>query len=180
MRILCPGQHTTAYLLYRLFHEGQGEVEQVVFSEIMPALQQGTADFGVCIHEGRFTWKEQGLANFEDLGTTWEERTGTPLPLGGILARHVLGPETLRTVQAVIRDSLEYGLAHRAETAETMRQYAQELDEAVMYAHVDLYVNDWTVELGPTGRQALARLSAEAARAGILPAGLRPLEVVGA
>lgn len=180
MRILCPGQHTTAYLLYRLFHEGEGKVEQVVFSEIMQALQQGTADFGVCIHEGRFTWKEQGLANFEDLGTTWEARTGTPLPLGGILARHVLGSDTLRTVQAVIRDSLEYGLAHRAETAETMRQYAQELDEAVMYAHVDLYVNDWTVELGTTGRQALARLSAEAARAGILPAGLRPLEVVGA
>lgn len=178
-RVLCPGEHTTAYLLYRLFHEGQGVVEQVIFSDIMPTLQSGEADFGVCIHEGRFTWREQGLAFAEDLGESWEKRTGAPLPLGGILARHSLGNEVLQRAQAVIRDSVEYGLTHRAETADTMRQYAQELSGGVMYAHVDLYVNDWTVDLGSVGRHALAKLSEEAAKAGILPSGLRPLQVVG-
>lgn len=171
-RVLCPGEHTTATLLYRLFHPGEGTMKQVVFSEIMPALQAGKADFGVCIHEGRFTWREQGLALVEDLGEVWERETSSPLPLGGIVARHRLGAERLATVQAVIRDSLKYGLAHRGEAVATMRRYAQELSDDVMFAHVDLYVNDWTLELGEVGRQALRKLSERAAAAGILPPGL--------
>jgi 1,4-dihydroxy-6-naphthoate synthase len=178
-RVLCPGEHTTATLLYHLFHGGAGHVEQVVFSEIMPALQRGEADFGVCIHEGRFTWEQEGLALVEDLGTRWEQATATPLPLGGILARRRLGQDTLRRVAGVIRDSLEYGLTHRPETVTTMKRHAQDLSEDVMFAHVDLYVNDWTVDLGSVGQNALERLSSEAARAGILAPGLKPLEIVG-
>ena len=166
-RVLCPGAHTTATLLYELFHADEGAVEQAVFSDIMPALEAGAADFGVCIHEGRFTWRAHGLACVEDLGAVWEEATAAPLPLGGILARHALGPETIRTVSAVIRDSLAHARTHRAETVPTMRRYAQELTDEVMFQHVDLYVNDWTTNLGETGRAALQILDRRARQAGV-------------
>ncbi len=176
-RVLCPGAHTTAALLYELFHAGEGAVEQVIFSDIMPALKSGAADFGVCIHEGRFTWRAHGLALVEDLGAVWEEATGAPLPLGGILARHALGAETIDTVSAVIRDSLAHARAHRAETVATMRRHAQELTDAVMFQHVDLYVNEWTTDLGDTGRAALTTLDRQARRAGLAAAGAPALRV---
>ncbi len=176
-RVLCPGAHTTATLLYALFHAGEGALEQVVFSDIMPALEAGAADFGVCIHEGRFTWRAHGLALVEDLGAVWEEATAAPLPLGGILARHALGPETIRTVTTVIRDSLAHARAHRGETVPTMRRHAQELTEDVMFQHVDLYVNDWTTDLGDTGRAALETLDRQARRIGLADPGAPPLKV---
>lgn len=179
-RILCPGKHTTAALLYHLFHPRQGNVEHVVFSDIMPALQHGEADFGVCIHEGRFTWQEQGLAFVEDLGTLWEKATETPLPLGGILGRLSLGEEKLHNIQQVIRDSVEYGLAHRDEMLPTMRRYAQELSDNVMFAHVDLYVNQWTRDLGDTGRAALNMLAKRSAATGLLPERSRSLQIIQA
>lgn len=165
---LCPGQHTTAALLFRLFHANTATVQHVVFSQIMPRLQQRQADFGVCIHEGRFTWQEQGLSLVEDLGTRWEQATGCPLPLGGIIARRDLPDETLADVQAVIRDSIRFALADRAAALPTMRHYAQEFDDGVLMSHVDLYVNRWTEELGQTGSQALAELAAQARRVGLL------------
>lgn len=177
--VLCPGEHTTATLLYKTFYRDQGQIRNVVFSEIMPALTNGTAEFGVCIHEGRFTYGQQGLSLVEDLGTVWEQRTGVPLPLGGILARHRLGAELLRTVQNVIHDSLEYGRAHRESTLPTMRRYAQELDDQVIWAHVDLYVNEWTLDLGKDGTLALSVLQEKAVAAGALSQGLPPLIVVG-
>lgn len=177
-RVLCPGEHTTATLVYRLFHPGEGTIEQVVFSDIMPALEAGAAEFGVCIHEGRFTWQERGLAKVEDLGEVWERTTSTPLPLGGILARHRLGGETIRKITSVLRDSLQYAQDHREETLPTMRRYAQELADNVIWAHVDLYVNEWTAELGDLGRAALRTLCAKAQEIGIVPDGVRTLEVV--
>ncbi len=176
-RVLCPGAHTTATLLYELFHAGEGGVEQVVFSDIMPALEAGAADFGVCIHEGRFTWRARGLALVEDLGAVWEKATAAPLPLGGILARHALGAGTIDTVSAVIRDSLAHGRAHRDETVPTMRRHAQELTDDVMFQHVDLYVNEWTSDLGDTGRAALETLDRQASRAGLATDGAAPLRV---
>lgn len=177
--VLCPGEHTTATLLYKMFFPNCGTIRHVVFSEIMPALAAGEADFGVCIHEGRFTYQQQGLSLVADLGTRWEQATATPLPLGGIVARKSLGEKTLCKVQCVVRDSLEYGLSNRQETLETMRCYAQELDDEVIFAHVDLYVNAWTLELGPTGGKALQELARRAASAGIVPTDYRGLEVVG-
>lgn len=176
-RVLCPGEHTTATLLYKLFHPDQGTVEQVVFSDIMPALETGAADFGVCIHEGRFTWREHGLALVEDLGEVWERATSTPLPLGGILARSRLPADTTDVITHVLADSLAYALANREKTVSTMRRYAQELTEDVMFKHVDLYVNEWTADLGETGRAALAMLSQHAARLGLVPVGTPPLQV---
>ena len=103
---LFPGEHTTATLLFRMFYPGTSRLEQVVFSEIMPRLKSQTADFGVCIHEGRFTWQSEGLYLVEDLGTRWEAETNCPLPLGGIVGLRSLGLDTLRTVQAVDRKSV--------------------------------------------------------------------------
>jgi len=176
-RVLCPGELTTATLLYRLFHAGEGDIEYRVFSEIMPALKEGVADFGVCIHEGRFTWRDQNLFLVEDLGESWEMMTSTPLPLGGIVARHRLGRECIENVKAVLKDSVVYALEHRDDTVKTMRRYAQEFTDDVMFKHVDLYVNDWTVDLGVKGRAALAVLRRHAISLGMLPGSTPPLRV---
>jgi len=168
---LCPGRHTTAALLFALFHPHSTRVEHVVFSEIMPALAAGRADFGVCIHEGRFTWQRHGLRLVEDLGSRWEAETGCPLPLGGIVAHRRLGADTIATVQRVVRDSLLHALADRAAALPTMRAHAQEQDDAVLMRHVELYVNEWTVDLGPTGTRALHELATRAAAVGLGAAG---------
>lgn len=155
---LCPGEHTTAALLYRLYYPNTARVEHVGFHEIMPKLQRAEADFGVCIHEGRFTWQDQGLALVEDLGSRWEAETACPLPLGGLLARRTLAPEVITRVQAAIRDSILLAQARPESALPTMRRYAQEFDDHVLMQHVDLYVNDWTVDLGTVGAKALNTL----------------------
>ena len=164
---LCPGKHTTAALLFALFHPNTTRVEHAVFSEIMPRLEARTADFGVCIHEGRFTWQQHGLGLVEDLGTRWEQATGCPLPLGGIVASSRLPAETIQAVQQVIHDSLQFALADRQAPLPTMRKYAQEFDDHVLMQHVDLYVNAWTLDLGVEGARALDELSARAASSGL-------------
>jgi 1,4-dihydroxy-6-naphthoate synthase len=164
---LCPGRHTTAALLFDLFHPGTTRIEQTVFSAIMPRLAAGAADFGVCIHEGRFTWQTQGLHLVEDLGTRWETETESPLPLGGIVAARRLPGDVIAAVQSVIHDSLAFALADRAAALPTMREHAQEFADDVLMQHVDLYVNDWTLDLGAIGRRAIDALSARAAAIGI-------------
>lgn len=176
--VLCPGEHTTATLLYRLFYPGCGELQQTVFSEIMPALADEKADFGVCIHEGRFTYQDQGLALVEDLGSRWEQTTSTPLPLGGIVARKSLADDVLTRVQQVIRESIRYGWENREETLETMREHAQEMEDEVIFAHVDLYVNKWTDDLGEEGKKALDTLFDQAILAGIATPEQSRLEIL--
>ena len=181
---LCPGEHTTAAMLFRMFYEsalasGQTRIEHALFSEIMPRLQNQTADFGVCIHEGRFTWKEEGLFLVEDLGTRWEQETDSPLPLGGILARRELDQSLLERVQEVIQDSIRYGQANRNQTLATMKKYAQEFSDDVLFGHVDLYVNEWTVDLGELGAKALRLLSQKARESGLVDEESRDIEVWG-
>lgn len=179
---LCPGEHTTAAMLFQLFFNAaisnqQTRVEHTVFSEIMPALKENKADFGVCIHEGRFTWKEEGLYCVEDLGQRWEEETNSPLPLGGILARRNLDNSLTSQVQSIIQDSIKYGLQHRDETLETMRKYAQEFKDEVLFGHVDLYVNDWTIDLGVEGQNALSLLSEKARLCGLIAPEANDIEI---
>jgi len=164
---LCPGRHTTAALLFALFHPNTTRVEHAIFSDIMPRLEARKADFGVCIHEGRFTWQQRGLGLVEDLGTRWEQETSCPLPLGGIVASSRLPDETIATVQQVIQDSLRFALADRQAALPTMRRYAQEFDDRVLMQHVDLYVNAWTLDLGVEGARALDENSARAASIGL-------------
>lgn len=176
-RVLCPGRFTTANLLYNLFHSHRGEPEQIVFSDIMPALEAGEADLGVCIHEGRFTWEERGLTLIEDLGQRWETATSSALPLGGIFVRRSRGSEFATLLNTVLRESLEWGLAHREATLPTMSRFAQELSSDVIWSHVDLYVNEHTRSLGSVGKQAVDALDREARRAGLLSTDAPQLEV---
>jgi 1,4-dihydroxy-6-naphthoate synthase len=169
-------------MLFRIFHaeairKNNAKMEQVLFSDIMPRLQQGSADFGVCIHEGRFTWQDQGLALVEDLGQRWESSTDSPLPLGGILASRKLDQKTISSVQAVIHDSIQYAQANPDAALPTMKQYAAEFEDDVLMKHVELYVNDWTVQLGEVGKKALAVLSQQARVAGIVDHESMELEV---
>lgn len=177
---LCPGELTTATLLFRLFYPNSTQVQQVVFSEIMPRLQDQTADFGVCIHEGRFTWQDQGLSLVQDLGARWEAETECPLPLGGLVGSRQLPPETLRLVQDVVRESIEFSLADRASAVPTMAKYAQEFDEGVLMKHVDLYVNNWTIDLGDVGAKSLAKLNEKAMEVGLVESGQAGVEILGA
>ena len=166
---LCPGLETTAALLFQLFYPQTTRLEHVVFSEIMPMLQNGKADFGVCIHEGRFTWQTAGLHLVEDLGTRWEAETKCPLPLGGILADRRLDNFVIQQVQSTIRDSLLMARSTPHIAVPTMRKYAQELDDQVLMQHVELYVNDWTVELDEVGKRSLAELNRRAKQVRLLP-----------
>jgi 1,4-dihydroxy-6-naphthoate synthase len=175
---LCPGAHTTAALLFRMFYAGRSRMEHVLFSEIMPSLRARRADFGVCIHEGRFTYAQEGLSLVEDLGTRWEQTTNCPLPLGGIFANRNLAPEVIARAQDAICDSIEFGLRHPDATLPTMRTYAQAFNDEVLMQHVHLYVNDWTVELGTQGRQAIDIMSQLAVKSGIIDSA-EPLEIFG-
>ncbi len=177
---LCPGRHTTAALLFALFYANTTSVAHCLFSDIMPRLKQARADFGVCIHEGRFTWQDEGLSLVEDLGSRWERETGCPLPLGGLVASRNLPPETIDSVQQTIAESLDFALADRSAPLETMRTYAQEFDDDILMQHVDLYVNQWTRQLGKEGREALERLSEMARSIGLVDQSARSIEIWGA
>ncbi|MDX6592404.1 MAG: 1,4-dihydroxy-6-naphthoate synthase [Gaiellales bacterium] len=178
-RVLCPGETTTATLLYHCLHPGQGRISHTVFSGIGRALQRNEADLGVLIHEGRLTYERDGLVLIEDLGASFERLANAPVPLGGIVASRSLPPGVAETFAAVLRDSIRYGWEHRDDTLATIRRHAQELDEDVIWPYVELYVTDHTVDLGPEGASALQVLEQTARRAGILPNGLPPLNIVG-
>lgn len=164
---LGPGAQTTATMLFRIFYGQTTRLQQTVFSNIMPRLQANEADFGVCIHEGRFTWQQAGLACVEDLGQRWERDTNMPLPLGGLVAERTLPDGVIANVQSLIHDSLQDARAEPQRALPQMRRHAQEFDDAVLMQHVELYVNQWTVELGDVGGKALQVLSERIRQAGL-------------
>ncbi|MFT7462676.1 MAG: 1,4-dihydroxy-6-naphthoate synthase, partial [Pseudohongiellaceae bacterium] len=139
-KVLCPGAGTTATLLMKCLFPEVVHLEQTRFDRIMPALLEGQADAGVCIHEGRFSYREQGLELLDDLGQRWEASTGTPVPLGGLLARIALGNDVHKALTAVFSESLAIARADVPSTLPTMRKWAQELDDDVLLKHVELYV----------------------------------------
>jgi 1,4-dihydroxy-6-naphthoate synthase len=178
-RVLCPGETTTATLLYRSLHPGQGEIHHAVFSDIGAALRRGDADVGVLIHEGRLTYERDGLILIEDLGESFERLAQAPVPLGGILARLSLPADVVDRFTAVLRDSIAYAWANKDDVLGTIRRHAQELGEDVIWPYVDLYVTGHTVDLGADGEAALETLERTAVQAGALPAGTPPLRVLG-
>jgi 1,4-dihydroxy-6-naphthoate synthase len=173
--IAIPGTLTTANLLLQLCGDGYDTVVPMPFDQIIPALQAGKIAAGVIIHESRFTYQAAGLHAVQDLGAWWETETGLPIPLGGILARRDLGAETIRAVDAAIRASLEYARAHPDAAGAYIRAHAQELDDAVTAAHINLYVNDFSLDLGPEGVRAVETLLARAEARGLIPKGTKPL-----
>ena len=153
-RVLAPGNMTTAYLLFQHFFPNATTINHVVFSEIMPALERGEADYGVVIHEGRFTYHESGLSLVADLGALWEQEFSLPLPLGCIVADRSLPEESRAAFSRAVKESIEYGYAHKEEALHTMKRYALELEDSVIWKHVDLYVNQWSLDLGVEGARA--------------------------
>jgi len=162
--VLCPGAGTTATLLMSCLYPQVVRLEQTRFDRIMPALLEGQADAGVCIHEGRFSYREQGLELLDDLGQRWETTTGAPVPLGGLLALIDLGKDVHSTLTAVLSESLAISRSDISATLPTMRQWAQELDDDMLLKHVELYVNDSTTDLGSAGRRCLAELARRSGR----------------
>lgn len=171
LRVLAPGEGTTALLLWKLFHDASAQIEQRVFHDIVPALTAAEADLGVCIHEARFTFEQAGLQLYEDLGDTWEAATQAPLPLGGIAAHNTLPFDVRARAARVVRRSVEWARAHPEATLDTMARYAQDQSQQAHLKHVELYVNDWTVELGERGRTALEALGELAQARGLAPQG---------
>lgn len=174
-RIAIPGRLTTANLLLQLYGEGYDDLLVLPFDQIMPALKRGEAEAGVIIHESRFTYRQAGFHEVLDLGNWWEQDSGLPIPLGGILARRELGAETIGKVDRAIRSSLEYARQHPHEPRDYMRQHAQELDDRVIDAHIDLYVNDFSMDLGDEGESAVRTLLARAEGRGLIEACSEPL-----
>lgn len=167
-RIAIPGELTTAHFLFRLAYPQATNRTTMIFSEIENAVLRGEADAGVIIHENRFTYQEKGLTLIQDLGQYWETRTGSPIPLGGIAIRRGLDDHLKVMIQEQIANSVRYAWAHPQASADYIQCHAQEMDPRVTRQHIELYVNDYSADLGTLGRQAITKLYAEAVQSGIL------------
>jgi 1,4-dihydroxy-6-naphthoate synthase len=163
-----PGELTTAALALRLY-QPLVETEVKAFDRVEDAVLTGDVDVGLLIHEGQLTYGDRGLHLWADLGEWWRKQTALPLPLGGNVARRDLGSELVAAVARDLKESIAYGLAHRAEGLSHARRYARGLDAERTDAFVGMYVNDFALDYGARGRQAVQRLLDEGYRAGILP-----------
>ncbi len=167
--IALPGRYTTATLLLRLFDPALDNFLFMPFSEIIPAVASGKVAAGVIIHESRFTFRNQGLVQLVDLGEWWESDTGMPLPLGGIIARRSLGEEVIRRVSSAIHASIKYAFANPFASQSYIRAHSREMSDKVCKAHIDLYVNDFSLDLGEEGLNAVNTLLVRGEKAGIIP-----------
>jgi 1,4-dihydroxy-6-naphthoate synthase len=168
-RIAVPGTLTTAFLGLRLLLPGGFEYTVLPFDQIIAAVADGSFDAGLIIHEGQLTFQNQGLHLVVDLGVWWQEKTGLPLPLGGNVVRRDLGAETMRQISRLLKESIRYSLAHRSEALDYALQYARDMDKSLADKFVGMYVNDWTLDYGPRGREAVRRLLDEGHKAGVIP-----------
>jgi 1,4-dihydroxy-6-naphthoate synthase len=157
-RIAIPGLNTTANLLLSLACPDAKNKTEVLFSEIEDAVLQGDYEAGLIIHESRFTYQQKGLVKLLDLGDWWETATGAAIPLGGIVMRRDLDKELIATVDAIIKESLAYSWQRHPELSPFITNNAQEMEEDVMRKHIGLYVNEYTTDLGDTGRKAIQTL----------------------
>jgi 1,4-dihydroxy-6-naphthoate synthase len=168
--IAVPGTMTTAFLALKLLLPGGFKHEVVPFDQIIDAVAKRRFAAGLIIHEGQLTFQNQGLHLIVDLGVWWQEKTGLPLPLGGNVVRRDLGLPTMREISRLLKESIRYSLAHRQEALTYALQYARDMDRALADKFVGMYVNDWTLDYGPRGREAVRRLLHEGHKAGIIPA----------
>lgn len=173
--IAVPGRYTTAKLLLRLFDPGLDKFIVMPFNEIMDAVLKGNVDAGLIIHESRFTYQGFGLHKLLDLGEWWEGETGLPIPLGGIVARRSLGAETITAVERALKAGVGYARSHPDEAARYIGEHAQEMSPEVCAAHIGLYVNDFSNDLGEEGIRAITCLLQRAEGAGLIPASGTPL-----
>jgi 1,4-dihydroxy-6-naphthoate synthase len=174
LTVAVPGTLTTAFLTLKLLYASLGasdrlKFEVVPFDQIIPAVESGKYEAGLIIHEGQLTFQNNGLHLVIDLGVWWKDRTGLPLPLGGNVVRKDLGAETMAEVSRLLKESIHYGLQHRREALGHALQYARDMGEDLADRFVGMYVNDWTLDYGDRGRQAVRRLLDEGHAAGVIP-----------
>jgi len=167
-KIAVPGERTTAFLTLKLY-EPEAEAVVVPFDEIMDYVEGGGADVGLVIHEGQLTHEGEGFHLVGDLGVWWQEDTGLPLPLGGNVVRRDLGDETACEVARYVKESIRYALDHREEALAYALGYARDLPPELADRFVSMYVNEWTVDYGETGRRAVRALLERGHEAGIIP-----------
>ncbi|HJZ73591.1 MAG TPA: 1,4-dihydroxy-6-naphthoate synthase [Vicinamibacterales bacterium] len=169
LRIAIPGKYTTANFLLGLAFPAARNKVPLVFSKIEDALLRDEFDAGLIIHENRFTYESKGLRKIIDLGEYWERETGAPIPLGGIAISRVLPDEVKWMVNRIVRRSVEYAVAHPDASLPYVRRHAQEMDNDVMYRHIDLYVNEYSIDLGYEGRHAVEVMFDRARAVGLIP-----------
>lgn len=168
-KIAVPGTLTTAFLSLKLLLGNDFTYEVHPFDEILNIVEQGKADAGLIIHEGQLTYATQGLHLIVDMGKWWFEETGLPLPLGGNAIRRDLGRQAMEEVTVLLKQSIQYGLQHRQEALSHALQYGRDLDRSQADKFVGMYVNDWTLDFGPRGRQAVELLLKRAYDQKIIP-----------
>ena len=168
-RIAIPGDLTTAYLLLRLYDPRVQNIKAMPFHQILDSVQQGIADIGLIIHESRFTYQQFGIQKVLDLGDWWEQHSGYPIPLGGIIMKRSFDKKLSLLIEEKIRESIEYARMHPQEPRAYIRKHAQEMDESVTSQHIDLYVNEFSLDIGPEGEKAVRFLFSEAEKKGLIP-----------
>jgi 1,4-dihydroxy-6-naphthoate synthase len=164
-----PGKYTTANFLLGLAFPEATNKQVLVFSEIEDALLDNRIDIGLIIHENRFTYQDKGLKKIIDLGDYWEKRTGCAIPLGGIVANRNLPLDVQHKINRLLRKSVEFAFANPKSGLAFIKQHAQEMSEEVMYKHIELYVNQYSIELGEEGRKAINLMFDTALEKGIMP-----------
>ena len=158
LRIAIPGKNTTAYLLFSYVYPNAKNISFYVFNEIEAAVLSGEVDAGVIIHENRFTYAEKGLYKITDLGSEWETKTKSPIALGGIVASNKIQKTIMQKVDDLIAKSVKYAFENYPTISEYVSMHAQEMSEAVMRKHIDLYVNDFSIDMGLAGKNAVETL----------------------
>jgi len=169
VKIAIPGEKTTANLLLQILFPEASKKHAYLFSSIEEVVLDNECDAGLLIHETRFTYESRGLKKIVDLGEEWERRTSLPIPLGGIVVRKSLPDEVKRRFGELLSESVRFALDHPRESLAYMKQHAQELSEDVIYKHVNLYVNEFSVQMGAEGEKAVLTLLRQGADAGIFP-----------
>lgn len=170
LKIGIPGKYTTANFLLGIAYPELQNKQEMVFSEIENALLNDEIDLGLIIHENRFTYQDKGLTKIVDLGDYWEKQTGCAIPLGGIVINRKLERAVQLKINRLIRQSVEYAFAHPKSGIEFIKEHAQAMDESVMYKHIELYVNQYSINLGAEGRKAIDSLFTLAQERNIIPA----------
>jgi 1,4-dihydroxy-6-naphthoate synthase len=179
-KIVVPGKLTTAFLTLKLLLGDSFTYEICPFDEILNVVAAGDADAGLIIHEGQLTYGDQGLSLIVDLGQWWHDETGLPLPLGANAIRKDLGRQTMQEVTALLKQSIEYGLEHRNESLDYALQYGRNLDRGKADTFVGMYVNDWTLDFGERGREAVRTLLRRGHEAGVIPNAVEDPEFIDA
>lgn len=176
--IAIPGKFTTASLLLKMCFPECKQLKEMRFDQIMPAIEAGIVDAGVIIHESRFTYLQHGLELIQDLGVWWEETTGFPIPLGGIAVRKSLGAELIAKVDNAVRQSLLWARNYPDECSSYIKSYAQEVDDDVIASHINLYVNDFSVNLGCEGVAAVHEFMERGHACGAFPGKASQLSLI--